>query len=203
MIIDCFDIDSNFYKEMMNIILNAKRIMHNKGYIHHIIPKCYFTRYNMKVDNSIANTVTLTYNEHIAVHKLAYKCAKETWLKQKLACAAHLMGDVEATYNHTEETKKKISETSKERWANNEYKERVRHSMQGKIRTVEQCSHYKRKLSEETKRKISEANKGRKFSEEARRKMSEAHRGVPLSESHKMGLKNGWKKRKDAMIGGF
>ena len=44
------------------------------------------------------------------------------------------------------------------------------------------------KLSEETKKKISEANKGRKMSEEWRRKNSEAHKGKkrePLSDEHK------------------
>ena len=37
---------------------------------------------------------------------------------------------------------------------------------------------------EETKRKISESNRGKKATDETRRKMSEAHTGVPLSASH-------------------
>lgn len=200
MIIDCFDIDSIFYKEMMNIILNAKLIMHNKGYVHHIIPRCYFRHYNMEVDNSIANTVTLTYDEHFAVHKLAYKCAKESWLKSKLACAAHLMGDKEATYIMEETVRKKISDSSKERWSNNEYKERVRHAMQGKHRTLEQRNHYKGKKSQETREKMSLAAKRRIITDAVMKKMSEAHKGIPLSESHKMALKNGWKKKKEKVM---
>ena len=39
-------------------------------------------------------------------------------------------------------------------------------------------------MAEETKRKISESNKGIKPTDEARRKMREAHTGVPLSASH-------------------
>ena len=41
------------------------------------------------------------------------------------------------------------------------------------------------KHSEETRRKISEANKGKTLSEEARRKISEANKGKPLSEEHR------------------
>ena len=42
-----------------------------------------------------------------------------------------------------------------------------------------------RPCSEETKEKISKANRGRKFTEEHRKKLSEAHKGVPLSETHR------------------
>lgn len=201
MIIDCFDIDSIFYKEMMNIILNAKREMRNSGYLHHIIPKCWFKHYNMEVDDSIANTVMLSYDEHVAVHKLAYKCAKESWFKSKMACAAHWMGDKEIKYNHDEETRRKIGEKAKERWSNNDYKERVCHAMQGKYRTTEQCSHYKNKKSQETRKKMSLAAKARIITDETRKKMSEAHQGVPLSDSHKMAMKNGWKKKKEKAMG--
>ena len=41
------------------------------------------------------------------------------------------------------------------------------------------------KHSEETKRKMSEANKGKTFSEESKRKMSESHKGKTLSEETK------------------
>lgn len=43
----------------------------------------------------------------------------------------------------------------------------------------------KRPCSEETKRKISEANKGRKFTEEHRKKLSEAKKGTHLSQQAK------------------
>jgi hypothetical protein len=43
-------------------------------------------------------------------------------------------------------------------------------------------------VSEETKKKISEASKGRTHSEEHKRKLSEAHKGNTLSEEHKRKL---------------
>jgi group I intron endonuclease len=45
-----------------------------------------------------------------------------------------------------------------------------------------------RTLTEETKRKISKANRGKKVSEETRRKMSEAKKGVKKSEEHKRNI---------------
>jgi hypothetical protein len=53
----------------------------------------------------------------------------------------------------------------------------------------------RRPLSEETKRKISEAKRGksnRPHSEETRRKISESHRGKPKTDDHKANL---WKNR--------
>jgi NUMOD3 motif len=53
----------------------------------------------------------------------------------------------------------------------------------------------RRPLSEETKRKISEAKRGKSngpHSEETRRKISEAHQGKPKTEEHRANL---WKNR--------
>lgn len=47
-----------------------------------------------------------------------------------------------------------------------------------------------RKLSEEHKRRISEGRKGRKFTEETKKKMSLASKGKPKSEEHKRKIKN-------------
>lgn len=67
---------------------------------------------------------------------------------------------------HTEETKRKISESTKGE----------KHPMYGK--------HH----SEEAKRKMSEANKGKQFSEEHKRKLSESLKGKQLSEETKRKL---------------
>ena len=70
-----------------------------------------------------------------------------------------------------------------------------------------------RKCSEETKKKISEANKGRKLSAEHKKKISEAHKGKKLSEETKRkiseghrgkgsgkGFKEYWATRKDPSL---
>ena len=71
----------------------------------------------------------------------------------------------------------------------------------------------RRKCSEETKKKISEANKGRKLSDETKKKISEAHKGKKLSEETKLkiskghrgkgsgtGFKKYWATRKDPSL---
>ena len=75
-------------------------------------------------------------------------------------------GEGSSGFKHSEETKRKISE-----------------------------SHKGIKLSEETKQKLSEANKERKYSEEAKRKMSEAKKGIQLSEEHKKKISESCKGR--------
>ena len=53
--------------------------------------------------------------------------------------------------------------------------------------------HKGKKVSEETKKKISEAHKGKKLSEEHRKKMSEVHKGKKVSEEHMKKLNEGLK----------
>ena len=50
-------------------------------------------------------------------------------------------------------------------------------------------------VSEETRRKISKANKGRVMSEEIRKKISECHRGIPCSEAAKEKLRKAFSGR--------
>ena len=80
-----------------------------------------------------------------------------------------------------------------------EHRERISKSMTGKHwklseETKRKMSEAKKgKLSEETKRKMSEAKKG-KLSEETKRKMSEAQRGKTLTEEHKQKLRIAYQK---------
>ena len=52
-----------------------------------------------------------------------------------------------------------------------------------------------KKLSEETKKKIGEANKGRKLSEEMRKKLSESHKDKKFSDETKMKMSEAFKNR--------
>jgi group I intron endonuclease len=75
-----------------------------------------------------------------------------------------LGGDGTLDYKHTEESKKKISESHKGRIFTKEWKEKLSKSGKG------------RKMSDETKAKMAEVAKNRVFSEETRKKMSESHK---------------------------
>lgn len=86
-------------------------------------------------------------------------------------------------YTHSEETRKKISESGKRRFENmsdEEWEEYLSRVPRGPDNP-----NYGKIMSEEQKLKISEANTGRVASEETRKLMSEMRKGVPKSEEHK------------------
>ena len=84
-------------------------------------------------------------------------------------------------YVPTEETKEKISKTMKERYSEN-------HWMKGK------------KLSDETKRKLSEKSKGRVQSEESKQKISNANKGRKLTKEHKEKLSKAKNHKKQQIV---
>lgn len=111
-------------------------------------------------------------------------------------------------YHHTEEAKKRISETHKGRHVSEETKKKISDYFKGKPRSEETIKKVSeslkgrtpwnkgKHLSEEQKRKLSEAHKGKKLeprSEETKRKISEANKGKKrtteqkrkMSEAHK------------------
>ena len=95
----------------------------------------------------------------------------------------------------TEETKKQISETLKEKYSSGE----ILHPQLGVQRTEEQ----KNKQSQAMKQKydsgeITPLNKGKTniYSEEVKKKLSEARKGKKLSEEHKINILKGNKRRK-------
>lgn len=110
---------------------------------------------NLPIDNSKDNLVLLSYEDHVKVHKLAFLCAKGSVFKGKMAYAYHRLtkgqivtndcfkGELSHMYgkHHSEESKRKMSE-----------------------------SHKGRTVTEETRRKLSESHKGKphpcKMSEE-------------------------------------
>lgn len=100
------------------------------------------------------------------------------------------IGEAQKGRKLSEERKERISKRLKEEWrlgkrkgypCSEEAKKKLSEMFKGRPGI---------KLSEGTKRKISEANKGKKLSLETRRKMSEAKTGIKFSEEHrkKIGL---------------
>lgn len=103
-------------------------------------------------------------------------------------------------YHHTEEAKKRISETHKGRHVSEETKKKISEYFKGKPRskeTIEKVSkalkgrkswNKGKHLSEEQKRKLSDAHKGKKLgprSEETKRKISEANKGKKRTDEQK------------------
>lgn len=154
MALDCFEYNQHFVA-MMNVINAARLNPPAEGQKHHIIPRCWFKRNNIKVDNSKNNLVLLSLEDHIKVHKLAILCSKDKYIKNAMIGAVNII------------TKQNIFKING--------KNNIRYGI---------------KLSEETKRKISEAQKGKKrapLTIEHKNKVSMALKGKkkkPFSKSH-------------------
>ena len=127
-------------------------------------------------DRPASELIMLTHTEHAALHSLYDGKA----LKMNEAWRGH---------HHTDVARRKIAEAHRGRKMSEEAKRKVSEAQRGShwwndgkhtIRSVE-CPGEgwvlgRIPFSEETKRKMGEANKGRKFSEETIRKMSEARK---------------------------
>lgn len=80
----------------------------------------------------------------------------------------------------SEETRQKMSESAKKRWAKRKllklpgFRTGIKHSEETKKKISETKTGIKR--SEETKKKISESHKGKKHSDETKKKMSESQK---------------------------
>lgn len=195
---EVFEYNQHFVA-MMNII-NLAKLTNNddKFEKHHIIPRCYFNKHNLPVDNSENNLVKLTTEQHRKVHKLAALCATEE-MKTSLKYAASLMnresviGDKNPNYGVkcSDEKRKKISNSVKQ--AYEEGKLNTSGENNGMFGKKPWC--YGKHLSEETKKKISESRKGKPswnkckkcgpLSEERKRKISESNKGKKRSDETK------------------
>ena len=90
---------------------------------------------------------------------------------------------------HSEEVKKKIGEASKRMWQDEEHRKKISKKISEVLRRMWQDEEYRKKMlkvkqSEEFRRKMSEALKGRKLAEEQKKKISEALKGKQTGEAN-------------------
>lgn len=98
--------------------------------------------------------------------------------------------------NHSEETKKKISEANKGKRHTEETKKKLSESHKGKVSPRKGV-----KLSEETKQKLSKVHKGKKTSEEQKQKISNTLKGRQVSEETRQKMSEATKGGKNPMYG--
>ncbi len=209
----------NYRKIYIEIIRNAKSQNRRKGdgnyyEAHHILPKSLFPLWAKRS----SNIVLLTAREHFFVHELLtkiypsnemsfalfafitrpnadYKIGPRTYEKLKIEKAQLLSKTMKGNNYGFKNGKKPWNAGIK---MDDEHK--------GFLRGVKRTDKAKKNISkahigvsngphsEETKRKISEANKGRTFSEEVRRHMSEGQKGKTVPEETRQKIKASLKK---------
>ena len=102
-------------------------------------------------------------------------------------------GEGVSGFRHSEETKKKISESLKGKTFSEETRKKMSENNAGYWRG--------KTLSEETKKKISESKKGKTLSEETRKKISESKKGKTHSEETKKKISESLKGENNPMYG--
>lgn len=177
--------------------------------------------YNMRLDpmqetNEWSKDPEKTKEKMSAAHR-SKKLSEDT--KRRISLSKKGIPNTKAIgVPRSEVTKNRISKANSGKRRSDEAKKRMREASSGhtawnKGLTGKTNPIYGHEVSQETRRKISKANKGRVMSEEVRNKISECHRGIPCSESAKeklrkaftgrvvseetrMRLKEAWKRRK-------
>jgi len=141
-------------------------------HIHHIVPK------HMGGTDDPDNLIELTVEEHAEAHRKLYE--KHGLYQDKIAWLA-LSGQIDSQ----EATRRIQSETMKNRIYTDEIRKNMSEGQKGKkYNRKGKCSgeknnFYGKSHTEEYKKRKSELMTGKKLSEETRQKMSEAKKGVP------------------------
>lgn len=162
---------------------------------HHIVPRSFYEKKHMSIDNSDDNLVALNLTDHFMAHWYITKCCVQK-MKRSMEYAVVLMSNmVNCKTNRedtaiakavafalskvdkmkipmSEETRKKISESL----SGNHHSEETRRKM-SEARTGENNPNFGKHHSEETRKKMSESHAGKHLSEETRKKISEARTG--------------------------
>ena len=145
---------------------------------HHIVPRSFYEKKHMSIDNSDDNLVALNLADHFMAHWYITKCCVQK-MKRSMEYAVVLMSNMVNCKTNREDTaiakavafalskvdKMKIPVSDETRKKLSESKTGENNPMFGKH------------LSEETRNRISEAKTGIIFTEEHRKKMSQANKG--------------------------
>ena len=169
--------DNEYLDKYIQLIESNKKTKEEKlrTQKHHIIPRCYYKHNNLKVNNSDENLVNLFYKDHALAHYYLALCSKNKYFKYANEYAlCHLISYKGFPIND----KVFIKSLDKYQIIYESYKLFDSQNQIGK------------RLSDETKRKISESNKGKKLSEKTKQKMSAANLGKKLSDETKIKLRD-------------
>ena len=189
------------YELWYNTLINKAKNRQLNGYSekHHIIPK------SMGGSNDKTNLVKLTAREHYIAHLLLTKFTQGDCRKKMIRAFVCLRnwknknrkGDYRFNSRLYDKLRNEYAEIARENSINKEFslerRKNISKALTGKKLSpehIEAIRKAKKNISQETKDKISKANKGRIVSLEARRKLSESGKrfwdNSPEAESRKL-----------------
>lgn len=183
---------------------------------HHIIPRCMGGE-GLAKDPSHPNIILLTAKEHYMAHRLLCEIYPDNrllkyaiWMmingssrnKNRYSPSSRIytqLREYNATIPRSDETRKKISNSSKGNPKSELHKIQISNSSKGKIHSEETKKKMSGKIrSDETKKKMSESAKGRIMSEESKQKIGNASKGRNIG---RIITEESRKKMSDAKIG--
>jgi hypothetical protein len=201
-----FPIQNKYYHWYQSLVAKAKnRILPDTIYQekHHILPKC------LGGDDSPNNLVSFTLREHYLAHLILSKMYEgEAKKKMLFALWIMLLQEKKRGSRIFEMYRKKYIENAlKQQIVTDEFRKKVSEGKKGKspTKTTKLLERYEKqkitmvgcgnpmfgkKHSEETKNKISQANKGRKKSKETIQKIISKTKGRKLKRGCNLGEKN-------------
>lgn len=198
-----FDTSSEYWLKVEKIYEEnesfPKKVVKDRN-LHHKFPRSFSKKDGAEIDNDEDNLVSLSLADHFRVHYYLWKCSKKgyrgmmakafVFMRKKVVVYAsddtieQLAKDYEEAMSEAAE---QHSKAMKEKTGPNKGKK-----MSEETRNKMSESRKGKHPSEETKKKLSESNKGKPRSAETRKKLSEAHKGKPspnkgkkFSEEHK------------------
>lgn len=152
------------------------------GYhVHHIKPKCTFEDRNDPSIHHPRNLIALHVDDHVSIHKcrgdkLAVSLIWSMKDRVMTAETKQKIGDANRGRSFTVAHKQNIAVAHMGKTASEETKQKMTESQTGRKNPGVAFAQTGKKRSEEIKRKISATLKGRVFSEESKLKMSQAQK---------------------------
>ena len=186
-----FDTESEYWKKIQKIYEendNYPKVVVKNRNLHHKYPRSFSKKDGTEIDNDKDNLVSLSLADHFLVHYYIWKCCKKGY-RHMMALAFQYM-------------RKKLI-----KYASDDTIEALAKDYENIMKdAVEYRSEYNKgkKLSEETKKKISESSKGKKhksFSEETKKKISESKKGKQSNHKGKKHSEETKKRQSDSHKG--
>ena len=159
-----FDTTSEYWQKIQKIYEendHFPKIIVSGRNLHHKFMRSFSRLEGTEVDNDKDNLVSLSEGDHFLVHWLLWKCTLKGY-RTRTVNAVRLMYRKSLKYLSLE-------------------------TVEMVAKDWQVINH--RKMSKESKKKMSDSLKGREFSEEHKEKISKALRGKPKSEEHKSKLR--------------